>query len=148
MKGNPFSVLAILLIVTTGLILFFITGCGGDGGTLPASSTASLGGATLCKSFNQSSGPSDAAGSFTRNDPWVICAIKVSDAPSNTKVMAAWFYQGSQRYTETQGVQGTKWLSFTLKPDNLKVVRFETGSYIVKLYLNGQEKTALNFTVQ
>jgi hypothetical protein len=148
MKSRRFSFLFISMLVASGLMTSFIIGCGGNTESVPASSAASFGEAVTCKSFNQSAGPSNATGAFTRNDPWVICAVKISDAPSNTKAKAAWFYQGSQRYTETLGVQGTKWLGFTLKPDNLNAARFPAGSYTVKFYLNGVEKTSLNFTVE
>jgi hypothetical protein len=148
MKSRVFYISVMLLLVTTGLMTSFLIGCGNKTGSIPATSTASLSDAAICKSFNQSTGPSDTTSSFARNDPWVICAVKVSDAPSNTKVKAAFFYEGSERHSETLYVQGTKWLGYTLKPDNLNVTRFQTGSYSVKLYLNGEEKTNLAFKVE
>jgi len=149
MKRNvlAYSIIRALVIALL-LTLALLTGCGNSSGTPTGSSTATLSEATMCKSFNSSKGPSNITDVFSQNN-WIICSVKVSDAPAGTKVKAVWLYNNKELgYSETIGVSGTKYLGFMLEAKDLDQIRFEKGDYAVKLYLNGEEKITIPFKVQ
>ena len=149
MKRNalPYLIIKTLIIVLL-LTVAFLTSCGNNSSTPTGSSTATLSEATMCKSFNSSKGPSNITDVFSQNN-WVICSVKVSDAPAGTKVKAVWLYNNEELgYSETIGVSGTKYLGFQLEAEDIDQIRFEPGDYAVKLYLNGEEKITLPFKVQ
>ena len=104
----------------------------------------------MCKNFNSETGAGDNITVFVRNDSWIMCSVKLSDAPSGTSVQAVWFYEGNQRRSETQVASGTKYLGFKVQPKNFRsnATRFDAGDYAVKLFLDDQEKTTLQYSVQ
>lgn len=142
-----FSIVLTLVIVML-LTPALLSGCSGKPSAPASSSTASLSEATMCKSFSSSKGPSNITDVFSPND-WIICSVKVLDAPPGTRVKAVWFYNNRELGgSETLGVSGTKYLDFMLEAEDIGEVRFEKGDYAVKLYLNGEEKITLSFKVQ
>jgi len=138
----------VLALVAT--VLVSLAGCGEQTSAPSSPSTATLSEATMCKNFNSETGAGDNITVFVRNDSWIMCSVKLSDAPSGTNVKAVWFYQGNQRRSETQVISGTKYLGFKVEPKNFhgNAMRFDAGNYTVKLYLDDQEKITLQFNVQ
>ena len=150
MKGNKFNILMATLSAVMAMALVLIAGCGEQTSVPSSPSTATLSEATMCKNFNYQTGAGDNITVFIRNDSWIMCSVKLSDAPSGTSVKAVWFYQGNQRRSETRVDSGTKYLGFKVEPKNFhsNAMRFDAGDYAVKLYLDDQEKITLQFNVQ
>jgi len=150
MKMNKFSTLMATALALMATVLVSLAGCGEQTSVPSSPSTATLSAATLCKNFNSETGAGDNITVFARNDAWIMCSVKLSDAPSGTSVKAVWFYQGNQRRSETQVTSGTKYLGFKVVPKNFNsnAMRFDAGDYAVKLYLDDQEKMTLQFKVQ
>jgi len=150
MKGNKFNILMATLLAVMAMALVLIAGCGEQTSVPSSPSTATLSEATMCKNFNYQTGAGDNITVFIRNDSWIMCSVKLSDAPSGTSVKAVWFYQGNQRRSETRVDSGTKYLGFKVEPKNFhsNAMRFDAGDYAVKLYLDDQEKITLQFNVQ
>lgn len=150
MKGNKFNILMATLLAVMAMALVLIAGCGEQTSVPSSPSTATLSEATMCKNFNYQTGAGDNITVFIRNDSWIMCSVKLSDAPSGTSVKAVWFYQGNQRRSETRVDSGTKYLGFKVEPKNFhsNAMRFDAGDYAVKLYLDDQEKITLQYTVQ
>jgi len=150
MKRNKFNILMPVLLALTATVLVSLVGCAEQTSAPSSPSTAVLSEATMCKNFNYQTGAGDNITAFVRNDSWIMCSVKLSDAPSGTSVKAVWFYQGNQRRSEIQVASGTRYLGFKVEPMNFhsNAMRFDAGDYAVKLYLNEQEKTTLQFNVQ
>jgi hypothetical protein len=130
------------------LTIVLLIGCGGQPSDPAGPSTATLSEATMCKSFNPTTGPSSITDVFSQTD-WIICAVKLSDAPAGTKVKAVWLYQNTQKHLQTTMTQDTKWLGFKIEHEDMgESVRFAQGDYTVKLYLNDDEKITLPFRVE
>jgi hypothetical protein len=135
-------------VIILSLTMVLLAACGGEPSAPAGPSTATLSEATMCKSFNPTTGPSSITDVFSRTD-WIICAVKLSDAPAGTKVKTVWLYQNTQRHSETTSAQGTKWLGFKIDNEDMgQSVRFAQGDYTVKLYLNDEEKITLPFRVE
>lgn len=149
MNRDNCKILATAFVVFS-VALLLLAGCGDGGQTgVPSTSPAALSDAVMCKSFSPGSGPSNITSVFSQSDPRILCAVKLSDAPSGTRVKAVWLYQNSEKYSETQATQGTTWLSFKVEPRDMgRPVRFAQGDYTVKLYLNNAEKITLQFKVE
>jgi len=150
MKGNQFNIPMVMLFTLIATALVLSSGCVAQTGAPSSPSTAGLSEATMCKNFNNETGAGDNISVFVRNDPWIMCSVKLSDAPSGTSVRAAWFYEGNERRSETQVTGGTKYLGFKVQPKNFRnnATRFDAGDYSVKLYLDDQEKMTLQYSVQ
>jgi hypothetical protein len=150
MKRNTFNILRATLLALMATVLVLLAGCGEQTIAPSSPSTATLSEATMCKNFNYKTGAGDNITVFVRNDSWIMCSVKLSDAPSGTSVKAVWFYQGNQRRSETQVASGTKYLGFKVEPKNFRsnLMRFDAGDYAVKLSLDDQEKITLQFNVQ
>jgi len=150
MKGIKFNIPVATLLALMATALVFSAGCGKQASAPSSPSTAGLSEATMCKNFNNETGAGDNITVFVRSDPWIMCSVKLSDAPSGTSVQAVWFYEGNQRRSETQVASGTKYLGFKVQPKNFRsnATRFDAGDYAVKLFLDDQEKTTLQYSVQ
>jgi hypothetical protein len=140
-------IMAITLTIIPVILLAGLAGCGGSSITSSATSTAVLSEATTCKSFNNQTGPGDKISVFSKNDLWITCAMKISDAPSGTLVTAKWFKGGSNSsfYEKTFDVKGTGYYSIRYEKQH---ATFDTGDYSIRLYLNGSEKAVVKFTIQ
>jgi len=138
----------LLALMATALVLSL--GCAAQTRAPSSPSTAMLSEATMCKNFNSETGAGDNISIFVRNDPWIMCSVKLSDAPSGTGVRAVWFYEGNERRSETQAAYGTRYLGFKVQPKTFRnnATRFDAGDYSVKLYLDDQEKMTLQYSVQ
>jgi hypothetical protein len=115
--------------------------------------TASLSEATMCLSVDSDMRPVNATDIFAADTPEIFCSVKLSSAPSDTDVKAEWIYvQGELEGTEnyliddyTLTAEGTLYLGFSLtEPDT----GWPTGEYKVILYVDGEEKLSVPFTVQ
>jgi hypothetical protein len=150
MKSIKFNFLMATMLALVAAVLVSLAGCGQQTGAPSTPSNATLSEATMCKNFNSGTGAGDNITAFVRNDPWIMCSVKLSDAPSGTGVKAVWFYQGNQRRSETHVTGGTKYLGFKVEPKNFRsnAMRFDAGDYAVKLYLDDREKITLQFNVQ
>jgi hypothetical protein len=135
-------------VIILPLTMVLLAGCGGEPSAPASPSTATLSEATMCKSFNPTTGPSSITDVFSQTD-WIICAVKLSDAPAGTKVKTVWLYRNTQRHSEIVSAQGTKWLGSKIDNEDVgESVRFAQGDYTVKLYLNDEEQTTLPFRVE
>ena len=150
MKRNKLNILMATVLALIAAVLVLLPGCGEQTSAPSSPSTAILSEATMCKNFNSETGAGDNITVFVRNDSWIMCSVKLSDAPSGTSVKAVWFYQDNQRRSETQMTSGTKYLGFKVIPKNFRgnAMRFDAGNYAVKLYLDDREKISLQFNVQ
>jgi hypothetical protein len=150
MKEAKFSIPMATLLALMATALALSAGCGKQTGAPSSPSTATLSEATMCKNYNYETGAGDNISVFLRNDPWIMCSVKLSEAPAGTSVQAVWFYQGNERRSETQVADGTKYLGFKVQPKNFRsnATRFDAGDCAVKLYLDDQEKITLQYTVQ
>ena len=116
-------------------------------------STAKLSEAAICKSVDpQMKKPIGETGVFSPDTPEIFCSVKLSNAPE-TKVTAKWIYvRGEQKDLENYlideyslNTDGTKYLSFSLtRPDK----GFPRGEYVVKLFLDNEEKISVSFMVE
>jgi hypothetical protein len=140
---NRISVIGLVLMLL--VMMMGLVGCGGS--TTTTTTTAVLSEATTCKSFNNQTGPGDKTAVFSKTDLWITCAMKVTDAPSGTMLGSKWFKSGSNSafYEKTFDVRGTGYYSIRYDKQH---ATFDTGDYIVKLYLNGQEKASVQFKIQ
>ena len=150
MEINKFYILMAAALALMATVLVSLAGCGVQTSAPSSPSAAMLSEATMCKNFNSATGAGDNITAFVRNDSWIMCSVKLSDAPSGTNVKAVWFYQGSQRRSETQVTGGTKYIGFKVEPKNFhgNAMRFDAGDYAVKLFLDDQEKMTLQYSVQ
>jgi hypothetical protein len=107
--------------------------------------TASLSEATMCPSVDSDMRPVNATDIFATDTPEIFCSVKLSSAPPDTEVKAEWIYvQGELEGTEnyliddyTLTAEGTTYLGFSL-----------TDEYKVILYIDGEEKLTVPFTIQ
>jgi hypothetical protein len=143
MKRSPLFIASI--VVASLLSTISLTAC--------EVTTASLSEATMCRSVDSDMRPVDAADIFATDTPEIFCSVKLSSAPSDTEVKAEWIYvQGELEGTEnyliddyTLTAEGTLYLGFSLtEPD----AGWPTGEYKVILYVDGEEKLSVPFTVQ
>jgi hypothetical protein len=104
--------------------------------------------ATMCKSIDSTTAvPIEKADVFTPNTPIIYCSVKLSNAPPNTEVKAQWVYvtKNTVLYEDVGMESGTYYLAFQLQPPQNG---WPVGNYVVKLFLNGQEKFTVPFKVQ
>ena len=142
MKKSPLFIASI--IVASLLLAVSLTACN-EGVTLSE--------ATMCRSVDNDMRPVDATDIFTTDIPEIFCSVKLSYAPADTEVKAEWIYvQGELEGTENYLIddysltaEGTLYLSFSLtKPE----AGWPKGEYKVILYVGGEEKLSVPFTVQ
>ena len=143
MKKSPLFITSI--VVASLLFAISLTAC--------EVTTASLSEATMCLSVDSDMRPVDATDIFATDTPEIFCSVKLSSAPSDTDVKAEWIYvQGELEGTEnyliddyTLTAEGTVYLGFSLtEPD----AGWPIGEYKVVLYVDGEEKLSVPFTVQ
>ena len=143
MKKSPLFIASI--VVASLLFAISLTAC-----EVP---TASLSEATMCLSVDSDMRPVDATDIFATDTPEIFCSVKLSSAPSDTDVKAEWIYvqgelEGMENYLiddYTLTAEGTIYLGFSLtEPDD----GWPIGEYKVILYVDGEEKLSVPFTVQ
>ena len=151
MGNDRIKVLSIVLLMA---LMVIISGCASRPAA-PPGSVASIGEAVMCHSFDPSNGPSQMSNTFSPNDAWIICAVKVNTAPSGTMLKSVWQYPDGSTREQTTEASGTGYYSFTVKPKAYSIGKysnkandFPVGSYTVTLFLNGEEKSSLKFNVQ
>ncbi|MFC1668555.1 hypothetical protein ACFL1T_04150 [Chlamydiota bacterium] len=115
-------------------------------------STAKLSEPTLCTGVDeQTKKPHDKTSIFGPDTKEIFCSVKLSNAPQ-TKITGQWIYVKGElkEYTnhmiaETSlTADGTRYLSFSLeKPTN----GFPKGEYVLKLFLDEEEKMSVSFKV-
>ena len=142
MKKSPLFIACI--IVASLLLAISLTACDEE---------VSLSEATMCRSVDGDMRPIDATDVFTTDTPEIFCSVRLSYAPADTEVKAEWIYvQGELEGTENYLIddysltaEGTVYLSFSLtKPE----AGWPKGEYKVILYVDGEEKLSVPFTVQ
>jgi len=143
MKKSPLFIASI--VVASLLFAISLTAC--------EVTTASLSEATMCLSVDSDMRPVDATDIFATDTPEIFCSVKLSSAPSDTDVKAEWIYvqgelEGMENYLiddYTLTAEGTIYLGFSLtEPDD----GWPIGEYKVILYVDGEEKLSVPFTVQ
>jgi hypothetical protein len=143
MKKSPLFIASVIL--ASLLLAISLTAC--------EVTTASLSEATMCRSVDSDMRPIDATDIFATDTPEIFCSVKLSSAPSDTEVKSEWIYvQGELEDTEnyliddyTLTTEGTLHLGFSLtKPE----AGWPKGEYKVVLYVDGEEKLSVPFTVQ
>jgi hypothetical protein len=119
-----------------------------------SSTTASLSDAYMCKSVDSSAKtPIITSSVFATNDPVIYCSVKLSNAPSNTEIKAQWIYvQGEVKDMNNYVInetpikaEGTRYVAFSLE---VPASGWPKGDYLVKLFVDNQEKIKVNFKVQ
>lgn len=111
-------------------------------------STARLSEETMASEVNdETKTPVTATTSFAPDAPAIYVTAKVSNAPDDTRVKAAFYYlEGGEELIADDEVTagGTRNVSFSLsRPDN----GWPAGRYETRLFLNGEESKRLPFTV-
>jgi hypothetical protein len=131
------------ILVILALVAIPLTGC-----VKVVYSTASLSEATICKSVNLTTmAPIERADVFPPDFDIIYCSVKLSNAPSNTQVKVQWFDNNNQQLLEkTITADGTRYISSSIT--RATAAPFTTGSYAVKLFLNGREQVTVPFTLQ
>jgi hypothetical protein len=80
----------------------------------------------------------------------IYCVVDLANAPQDTKVKAVWKaaevegYAADTKIDETELKSGSATLTFSLAPEST----WPVGKYKVELYLNGEKKETLDYTVQ
>ena len=93
------------------------------------------------------------ANTFPVNTENIYVSLKLNNAPANTQITGKLTYLGGEAasmanstlFNQTLTGQGTKYLSFSIKPPP---GGFPQGNYQASLSANGQELASLPFTVQ
>ncbi len=108
---------------------------------------------TLTSAVDQERRPLDSTSEFSPDAPEIHCSVQLLDAPEGTEVLAEWYYSGDGAPTTAQllidsasitAAQGSQYLDFSLSmPD----AGWPEGDYLLLLYLDGQQETALPFSV-
>jgi len=109
--------------------------------------------ATLAASVDSDSRPVNPANTFPVNTETIYVSLKLNNAPANTQVTGKLVYLGGEAasmanstlFNQTLTGQGTKYLSFSIKPPP---GGFPQGNYQASLSANGRELASLPFTVQ
>jgi len=109
--------------------------------------------ATLATAVDSDSKPLNPSNTFPVSTENIYVSLKLNNAPSNTQVTGKLVYLGGEAasmanstlFNQTLSGQGTKYLSFAIKPPP---GGFPQGNYQASLSANGQELASLPFTVQ
>ena len=114
-------------------------------------STSSLSEATMCTAVDEDARPLDSTDVFSVDTHEIFCSVKLSHAPADTTVKAQWTYiEGELDVTDyflgeyELEADGTRYLSFSLTSDTA----WPAGSYEVVLFLNGEPKMNVPFTIE
>jgi len=118
-----------------------------------AASSQLISDATLASAVDSDSKPLNPANTFPVNTENIYVSLKLNNAPANTQVTGKLTYLGGEAagmanstlFNQTLTGQGTKYLSFAIKPPP---GGFPQGNYQASLSANGQELASLPFTVQ
>jgi hypothetical protein len=97
--------------------------------------------------------PVNASNTFYVNTDAIYLSLKLNNASANTQVMVKMTYLGGEAsnlanttmFNQSQSGQGTKYLSFSIKPPP---GGFPQGDYQVAISANGVEQVSLPFKVQ
>lgn len=148
MKRKKLFVTVIVLLALMTILATSLIGCS------CSASTASLSEATMCRSVDpQTKKPVAKADFFTPDSPEIICSVKVSNAPLDTKVTAVWVYiQGEVEDLENYEIDeyslvgsGTRYLSFSLTRSDKG---WPLGDYAITLLVDEKERMTIPFRVQ
>jgi hypothetical protein len=142
---------AIIALFTAMSLAITLPGCV----KLNAGATSSqlISDATLAGAVDSDSKPLNPANAFPVNTETIYVSLKLNSAPANTQVTGKLTYLGGEAagmanstlFNQTLTGQGTKYLSFAVKPPP---GGFPQGSYHASLSANGRELASLPFTVQ
>ncbi len=117
-------------------------------------STAKLEEATMCTRVDETTKkPIEKTDVFKSDMSEIYCSVKLSNAPSDTKIRSEWIYvKGDAENLSdykidefTITTEGTKYLSFSLsRPNN----GFPKGEYLLKFYVDEKLKNNVSFRVE
>jgi len=147
-KSGWYAIIALFTVISLALTL---PGCVRL--NTGATSSQLISDATLAASVDSDSKPLNPANTFPVNAENIYLSLKLNNAPANTQVTGKLTYLGGEAagmanstlFNQTLTGQGTKYLSFTIKPPP---GGFPQGNYQASLSANGQEPASLPFTVQ
>lgn len=119
----------------------------------PQSATNLVSEATLAQDVDAEFKPVNPSNTFYVNAETIYLSLKLNNAPANTQVMAKMTYLGGEAselanttmYNSSQTGQGTRYLSFAIKPP---AGGFPQGDYQITIFANGKEQATLPFKVQ
>ncbi len=148
MTWKQWLILVVALCALGGFVAIQMIGDKG-GSTSPE---VSLSEPTMTRSINETTAePTEPTDVFTPDTQVIYCTVKLSSPRPDTEVRAQWIYvKGEADMTnyvlnETSGIfGGTRYLSFALTYDT----DWPKGEYAVVLYLDGQEKLTVPFSVR
>ena len=155
MQGKRFISLVFAICTLAVVLVIPLTACQGGGFGFGTTTTqASLSEATMCKSVDLETGePIEISDTFTSDAQWIFCSVKVSNAPSETKISAEWLYlqQGAGEETSyliadwNTTTEGTYYIPLSVtRPEN----GWPKGDYKIVFYLNDKETLTVPFKVQ
>ncbi len=147
MKKYPILIIAI--IITSLLLAMPLAGCEGE----VSFTTASLSEATMCQSVDKDMRPVNAISVFNADTPKIFCSVKLSNAPPDTEIKAEWIYiEGEVEDLNnfmiddwSATTEGTHYISTSMtRPYD----GWPRGEYNIVLYVDGEEKLSVPFTVK
>jgi predicted component of type VI protein secretion system len=151
-RGVLIAVIAGIIIVAGVLLAVLLLP--GRERSVPQSTTASLSEATMCRNIDsQTAKPAEPAEIFSPDTQAIHCSVKLSDASSDTEIVARWVYiRGGAKdiintvlYEETRTESGNTYLAFSMpRPET----GFAKGSYVVRLYIYDTQQFSVPFTVE
>lgn len=140
MKATIFFAIPVLILVYWGCEFSF--------------STARLSDAVMCSGVDeQTKKPLQKTDAFTTETSEIFCSVKLSNAPSETKIKSEWIYVKGEVEDLSEYIidefsltaEGTTYIAFSLTKPN---TGFPRGDYLLKLYLEDEEKISVSFKVE
>ncbi len=155
MSTTQWLVLGLIIVALVGLVAYGMIGGDGNGG-----GNAENGGSTEPASLSDpvmslgvdmdSAAPTDPTDVFATDTPVIYCTVWLANGTPKTRVKGEWIYLGAdgtekEKLYETQGTfKGSRYIAFSLT----ETESFKQGAYEVVLYLDGDEKFRVPFTVE
>ena len=116
---------------------------------LPACLSPGLGDAVLTTEVDAAGKALNQASVFTPDTPRILCSIKVAGLPPSNSLRARWLYLNQNTWQtlkeESFNVGASSYIVFGL---NSPLTGWPQGEYSLKLYLDGQDASHVNFAVR
>lgn len=138
------------------LVAILLIGCKEE--EVISTTTGLLSEATMATAVDENNRPLNPVSVFATDADAFFCSFKVSNAPSDTEIMAEWTYVGGEVEAEvgtnfvieeqTITVEGTRYAFVVFPRPPFPSYEWPKGDYKVVLYANGKEEASVPFNVQ
>lgn len=139
--NNKYVIVAIVVIGALAAVIAI------TGGFSFSFSTASISDVETAEDVNSDLEPVNKTSEFKTNQEKIYVTLKFSNAPSDTKLKAEWYYieEEEKIASYTKKVDGSGRAAFHLtKPDD----GWPTGSYEVRLFIDGEKADNASFSIK